>query len=109
MNKKVTQSSKQRILAMLALVIAGETIFFLPFVLVRVFRPTLLVVFDLTNFELGTIFSAYGLVAVVAYFFGGPLADKFLPNKLMSVALASTALGGLVLATIPSLGNMKFL
>jgi len=51
MNKVDTQSPKQRIIAMLALVIAGETIFFLPFVLVRVFRPTLLVVFDLTNFE----------------------------------------------------------
>lgn len=103
------QTAKQRIIAMFTLIIAGETIFFLPFVLVRVFRPTLLAVFDLTNFELGTIFSAYGIVAVVAYLFGGPLADKFLPNRLMSLALASTALGGLVLATIPSIGSMKLL
>lgn len=104
-----SKNPKQSFIAMFALIIAGETIFFLPFVIVRVFRPTLLVVFDLTNFELGTIFSVYGTVAVFAYLFGGPLADKFLPNKLMSVALASTALGGLVLATKPSIGNMKLL
>ena len=109
MNNKNNQTTKQRFIAMLSLIIAGETIFFLPFVIVRVFRPTLLVVFDLSNFELGTIFSVYGVVAVFAYLFGGPLADKFLPNKLMSVALASTAAGGLFLATIPNLANMKLL
>lgn len=103
------KSTKQRFISMLALIIAGETIFFLPFVLARVFRPTLLVVFDLTNFELGTIFSVYGIVAVGSYLFGGPLADKFPARKLMSVALATTALGGLVMTTIPTIENMKLL
>jgi len=103
------QSGRKRFIAMIALIIAGETIFFLPFVLARVFRPTLLVVFDLTNFELGTIFSVYGLVAMLSYFLGGPLADKLPTRKLMSVALAATALGGLIMATTPSLGNMKLL
>ena len=103
------QSTRKRFVAMLALIIAGETIFFLPFVLARVFRPTILLVFNLTNFELGTIFSVYGVVAMLSYFFGGPLADKFPVGKLMSIALATTALGGLVMATIPTLENMKLL
>ena len=105
----INKSTKQRVIFMIALIIAGETIFFLPFVLARVFRPTLLVVFDLTNFELGTIFSVYGIVAMVSYLFGGPLADKFPARKLISIALATTAFGGLVMASIPSLENMKLL
>jgi sugar phosphate permease len=87
---------------MLALVIAGETIFFLPFILPRVFRPTLLDVYGISNFELGTMFSAYGIVAMASYFLGGPIADRVSARKLMSVALFMTAIGGLVMATIPS-------
>lgn len=94
---------------MLTLVVAGEAIFMLPFVLARVFRPTLLAVFEITNFQLGTFFSIYGLVAIGAYLFGGPLADRFAPAKLMSVALFTTALGGLYMTTIPSPAEMKFL
>ena len=59
------------------LVMAGEAVFLLPFVLPRVFRPTLLSVLDIDNTMLGAAFSAYGLVAMAAYFFGGPLADRF--------------------------------
>ena len=103
------QSSSKRVLAILALIIAGETIFFLPFVLVRVFRPTILAVFEINNFELGTIFSVYGVVAMFSYFFGGPIADKFSARKLISVALAATASGGIVMASIPDLETMKFL
>ncbi len=80
--------------AMLALVIAGEAIFFLPFVIARVFRPTLLEVFGISNLELGLAFAAYGVVAMLAYFPGGPLADAFAARKLMMIALLSTPLGG---------------
>jgi len=88
---------------------AGETVFFLPFVLARVFRPTLLEVFGLTNVELGTAFSLYGVVAMVAYLPGGPIADAFSPRKLLATALMMTAGGGLVLAMIPSLSSLNFL
>jgi len=103
------KTKKHRALAMLALILAGEAIFLLPFVLVRVFRPTVLAVFDLTNFELGLIFSSYGVVAMLAYFFGGPLADRYPARKLMSIALVATALGGFYIATLPSLNELKFL
>ena len=88
------------------LVLAGEAIFLLPFVLPRVFRPTLLAAFDITNLELGSYFSAYGLVAIGAYLFGGPIADRFLPNRLMAVALCSTAAGGFYMATLPPSGHL---
>ena len=94
---------------MLTLVVAGEAIFMLPFVLARVFRPTLLAVFEITNLQLGTFFSVYGIVAITAYPFGGPLADRFAPAKLMSVALFTTGIGGLYMTTIPNPFEMKLL
>lgn len=102
-------SSIRRSIAILALIVAGEAVFFLPFVLPRVFRPTLLEVFHLTNLELGIAFSVYGVVAMLAYFPGGPLADWFSARKLMTFALLATSTGGLVLATIPSLPALKVL
>lgn len=91
------------------MVLAGEAIFLIPFVLPRVFRPTVLDVFNLTNVELGTCFSIYGIVAMVSYFLGGALADRFKPNILMAVALLMTAAGGIVLASYPSYFTLKML
>lgn len=83
--------------------------FILPFVLPRVFRPTVLEVFTLTNLELGTCFSVYGFVAMASYLLGGPIADRFPPRKLIAIALFSTALGGLVFAAQPSYFMLKVL
>ena len=102
-------STTRRSIAILALIVAGEAVFFLPFVLPRVFRPTLLDVFHLTNLELGIAFSVYGVVAMLAYFPGGPLADRFSARKLMAFALFATSIGGLVMASIPSLAALKVL
>jgi nitrate/nitrite transporter NarK len=91
------------------LILAGESVFILPYVLARVFRPTVLEVFGLDNVQLGLCFSVYGTVALLSYLFGGPLADKFPPRKLIAVALWMTALGGLVYATFPSFTVLKVL
>ena len=45
--------------------------------------------------------SAYGFIAMVAYFFGGPLADRFEPRKLLAGSLWAAASGGLYIATFP--------
>jgi nitrate/nitrite transporter NarK len=94
---------------LLLLIFAGESIFILPFVLSRVFRPTVLDVFGLDNVQLGVCFSAYGTVALVSYLFGGPLADKYPPRKLIALALWLTAAGGLVYSTFPSYTVLKVL
>ena len=91
------------------LILAGEAVFILPFVLARVFRPTFLDVFDLSNLELGTCFSVYGIVAFISYLFGGTLADKFKPKILIAVALLLTSFGGIVLASDPSYLTLKIL
>lgn len=94
---------------LLLLILAGESVFILPFVLSRVFRPTVLETFGLDNLQLGLCFSVYGIVALLSYLFGGPLADKFPPRKLIAVALWMTALGGLVYASFPSYTVLKIL
>ncbi len=94
---------------LLLLILAGESVFILPFVLSRVFRPTVLEVFGLDNVQLGLCFSVYGIIALLSYLFGGPLADKYPPRKLIAVALWVTALGGLVYATFPSYTVLKIL
>lgn len=100
---------KHPIQSIVLLILAGEAVFILPFVLARIFRPTFLDVFNLNNLELGTCFSIYGIVAFISYLFGGTLADKFKPKVLIAVALFLTAAGGLVLATFPSYLLLKIL
>jgi MFS family permease len=100
---------KQPFHNLILLILAGEAIFILPFVLARVFRPTFLDVFQLNNLELGICFSIYGIVAMISYIFGGIITDLFKPKVLMSSALLLTALGGLVMSTYPSYGTMKIL
>tara|TARA_Y100000768_G_C23929317_1_gene659228 strand:- start:152 stop:1324 length:1173 start_codon:yes stop_codon:yes gene_type:complete len=75
----------------------------------RVFRPTFLAVFNVNNFELGSLFSIYGIVALFSYVFGGTLADRFLPRNLISISLILTSLGGIVLATYPNILILKVL
>ncbi len=94
-------------LQLLLLIFAAESIFLLPFLLARIFRPTFLDVFSITNFELGTLYSTYGIVALLSYVYGGVLADRFPPRKLMAVALFSTSLGGIYMAQYPSLLGLQ--
>ncbi len=99
----------RRFANMFALVVAGEAIFGLPFLVARVFRPTLLDVFGITNLQLGAAFSLYGVVAMLAYFPGGTLADRFSARVMMTTALLFTAAGGVFYATVPGVGGLKIL
>lgn len=91
------------------IILAGESVFFLPYVLVRIFRPTVLEVFQIDNIQLGICFSVYGFVAVFSYLFGGPIADKYSPRKLIAFALWLTSIGGIVYASYPSYTVLKIL
>ncbi|WP_299274975.1 nitrate/nitrite transporter [uncultured Psychroserpens sp.] len=103
------KKNKQPIYVIILLILAAEAVFILPFVLQRIFKTTFLESFSITNVQLGSCFSIYGTVALFSYLFGGPLADKFRPHVLMSVALFLTAVGGLYLATYPTLFNLHVL
>jgi len=98
-----------RYLLMLTLVFAGEIIFGLPFHTARFFRPTLLESFGFTNTQLGDVFAVYGVMAMIAYFPGGVLADRFSARVLLSLSLLATGFGGLYMATFPGTWGMAML
>ena len=93
-----------RFMVMFSLVFAGEIIFSLPFHVPRFFRPTMLDVFNFTNTQLGDVFAAYGLFAMLSYFPGGAIADRFSDRKLMTLSLIATAAGGIFIAGVPVAG-----
>jgi len=94
---------------MVGLILAGEAVFALPFHVARFFRPSVLELFSLTNTELGAAQGVYGILAMVAYFPGGPLADRFSARKLLALSLWTTAAGGLYMATFPDYRGALFL
>ena len=91
----------RRIVMIAALIIAGEMVFGLAFHIPRFFRPTVLEAFGLTNTQFGAITAVYGITAMLSYFPGGALADRFSARKLLAASLFTTAADGLYLATIP--------
>lgn len=103
------QKSKANWIYLILLILAGESVFILPFVLQRVFRATVLDVFQINNTELGLCFTSYGLVAMLSYLFGGPIADRFEPRKLIAFSLWCTAIGGIVYASFPGFRVLQVL
>ena len=55
------------------------------------------------------MFAVYGIVAMLSYFPGGVIADRYSARFLIVVSLFLTALGGLYLSTIPNMIGMRFL
>ena len=53
----------QKITSMLALIIAGEAIFLLPFVFMRVFKPVIREVFVISDAQIGEAQALYGVTA----------------------------------------------
>ncbi len=99
----------RRLLTMAAIIMAGEMVFALPFHTIRFFRPGFLEAFSLTNTELGDLFAVYGIVAMLAYYPGGSLADRFPARTLISVSLLATAMGGFYLASMPGIVGLAVL
>ena len=94
---------------MFALIIAGEAIFLLPFILMRVFKPVIREAFLISDAQIGEAQALYGITAVISYFFGGFIADKWEARKLLSISLILTAIGGFWMTMIPSVSTLKIL
>lgn len=99
----------RRVGILLTLIFAGEIIFSLPFHIARFFRPTFLDAFSLTNAQIGDAFAVYGVTAMLAYFPGGAIADRFSARNLLVISLLATALGGLYMMTFPNGLGLKLL
>jgi MFS family permease len=84
-------------------ILSAEIIYALPYVFIRIFRPTFLYAFDISNTDIGYCYTLYGITALGSYFFGGLLADKYQPKYLISAALFLTGFGGIFWVIFPSL------
>lgn len=93
----------KKIFQLVLFILAAEIIYALPYVLIRIFRPTFLYAFDISNTELGYCYTIYGVTALIFYFFGGLIADRYQPKFLISISLIATGLGGIVWVVFPSL------
>jgi nitrate/nitrite transporter NarK len=100
---------QSKITAMLSLIIAGEAIFLLPFILMRVFKPIIREAFLISDAQIGEAQALYGITAMLSYFFGGFIADKWTPKTLLSLSLFLTAIGGFWMTMIPSINTLKLL
>lgn len=98
-----------RAFLMLTLVLSGEIIFGLPFHTARYYRPTMLEAFGFSNTQLGDVFAVYGIMAMIAYFPGGALADRFSARSLLTLSLVTTGLGGFYMMTYPGFLEMSLL
>ena len=105
----MVMSMLSRFMLMLTLVFAGEIVFMLPFHTTRFFRPTLLEAFELSNTQLGDFFAVYGVMAMISYFPGGALADRFSARGLLTTSLIATSAGGLYMATYPGAVGLALL
>ena len=94
---------------MFTLIFAGEAIFLLPFILMRVFKPVIREAFLISDAQTGEAQALYGITAVLSYFFGGFIADKWEARKLLSFSLMLTAVGGFWMTLIPSIFTLKML
>ena len=101
--------ANSKVTSMFALIIAGEAIFLLPFILMRVFKPVIREAFLISDAQIGEAQALYGITAVLSYFFGGFIADKWEPKKLLSISLFLTAIGGFWMTLIPSIITLKIL
>jgi nitrate/nitrite transporter NarK len=91
----------RRWLVMTCLCLSGGLIYLLPF-LREVYYIPLQKALHLSNTRLGVLMSVFGITALLTYFPGGWLADRFSPRKLMTLSLALTGIAGFYFATFPS-------
>lgn len=91
---------KNRWLTLIILAVGGGIIFQLPFIRLMFYRP-FIEAMGLTDGQYGKIASVYGTSAVICYFLGGYIADKYSPRKLISFSFISTGVCGIYLSTFP--------
>lgn len=73
------------------------------------YYDAMLVAFDVTNTQLGTFMTAFGLGSLVCYLVGGVVAMKFSDKILLPIGQILTGAAGLWFATFPSYGIALFI
>jgi sugar phosphate permease len=98
-----TELSGARRVFLLILVSMGSSIIYAPAYLKAVFYDPLLQALNVTNTELGAVFGAYAITALICYLPSGIIADKIRMRTLSSVGFIATAILTFVYAALPSI------
>lgn len=91
----------RRWLVMACLCLSGGIIYLLPY-LREVYYIPLQNALELSNTQLGVLMSVFGVAAMLSYFPGGWLADRYSPKKLITISLLATGIAGFGFASFPS-------
>ncbi|PHD74526.1 hypothetical protein COF64_14660 [Bacillus sp. AFS043905] len=91
---------RKNIPTLVILIIAGEMIYTLPYFR-NYYYDVFLNAFHLTNTQMGTLGSAYGVCCLVSYIFGGYVADRWRTKHLLSISLFATGILGFALLLYP--------
>ncbi|WP_236633060.1 MFS transporter [Campylobacter armoricus] len=94
MTQKI-QNLKNNFFTLLLLSFCGSIIYGLPYFR-KYYYDDYMALYNLNNFQMGLLGSAYGLLGLFSYALGGYLADRFAPKKLLIFSLTATGCGGLL-------------
>lgn len=89
------ESLRKNFFTLILLSFCGSIIYGLPYFR-KYYYDDYMSLYNLNNFEMGLLGSAYGLLGLFSYALGGYLADRFAPKKLLIFSLVATGLGGLL-------------
>ena len=93
MAEKVASKLKGNLWRLIILSIAGSLIYGLPYFRTY-YYDAYLQAYNLTNTQMGTLGSMFGIFGMVSYLFGGVVADFISPKKLISLSLILTGVAG---------------
>lgn len=103
MSEKTASKLKNNMGRLIILTTAGSLIYGLPYFR-SYYYDAYLEVYHLTNTQMGTFGSIFGVLGAISYLFGGIVADMISPRMIMSVSLILTGAAGLLPLTNPSYG-----
>ncbi len=101
--RKTASKLKNNMGRLVILTTAGSLIYGLPYFR-SYYYDAYLEVYHLTNTQMGTFGSIFGVLGAISYLFGGIVADMISPRMIMSVSLILTGAAGLLHLTNPSYG-----
>lgn len=94
-----------RWLFLASLMLAGESIYLLPY-LRKSFQTSMEEAFQINAVELGVLNAMFGVLALISYFPGGWLADRFSARNLLTFSLLSTGAGAIIMLAQPSYAEL---
>ena len=97
----MNQSFVKKYGTLLLLAAGAGIIFQLPYIR-ETFYPQIQAAMNLSNAQMGLLSSGYATVALLSYFIGGIVADRFSARKLLTFYFLATGALGLWFSTFPS-------